>query len=116
MSKIKELAGLLEELVDTGKTMVNCAQSLIRIAESIKELFSSKTIEVVEEEMAPELPPVKAYTKEDVRSILAGLAQNGYREESKALVRKYSNGGSLTDVPPENYVDLVYEAEEIRRG
>ena len=116
MSKIKEFAGLLEELIDTGKTMISCAQNLIRIAESAKELFSSKTIEVVEEETAPELPPVQTYTKEEVRSILAGLAQNGFREESKALVRKYSNGGSLTDVPPESYVDLVYEAEEIRHG
>ena len=58
----------------------------------------------------------KTYTKEEVRSVLAGLAQNGYREESKALVRRYADGGSLTDVPPERYADLIREAEEIGRG
>ena len=112
MSKMSELAGLLDELIDTGKTMEDCAQQLIRIAQAVKELFSSEPMEK-EEEVAPELPPSKTYTKEEVRSILAGLAQNGFREESKALVRKYADGGSLTDVPPEKYADLVREAEEI---
>ena len=114
MGKISELAGLLEELVETGKALYDCAQSLIRIAQSVKDLFSSKTIEM--EEPVEELPEAKTFTKEEVRSVLAGLAQNGYREESKALVRKYADGGSLTDVPPECYADLILEAEAIGRG
>ena len=59
----------------------------------------------------PEPAPPKAYTKEEVRAILADLSQNGFRNEAKALVRKYSDGGSLTDIDPANYPDLVAEAE-----
>ena len=29
----------------------------------------------------------------------------------KAIVKKYGNGGSLTDVPEESYPDLVKEVE-----
>ena len=114
MGKVSELAGLLEELIVSGKALYDCAQNLIQIAQSIRNLFSSDTIEM--EEPMEELPQARTFTKEEVRSILAGLAQNGYREESKALVRKYADGGSLADVPPESYADLLREAEEIGRG
>ena len=114
MSKMSDLAGLLDELAETGKALQACAQDLVRIAQAAGALASSSSGEVKEED--PEPPQLKTYTKEEVRSVLAGLAQNGYREESKALVRRYADGGSLTDVPPERYADLIREAEEIGRG
>ncbi len=115
MSKVSDFALLVDELVNTGKTLIDCAQKLVQIGLQIKELFSSKPIEM-EEPAAPELPQPKTYTKEEVRSMLAGLAQNGFRDESKALVRKYADGGSLTDVPPERYSDLMAEAEALSHG
>ena len=64
-------------------------------------------------EPVAETPAPKAYTKEEVRAILADLSQNGFRNEAKALVRKYSDGGSLTDIDPAKYPDLVAEAEAL---
>ena len=61
----------------------------------------------------PEQPAPKTYTKEEVRAILADLSQNGFRSEAKTLVRKYSDGGSLTDIDPAKYPDLVAEAEAL---
>ena len=40
-----------------------------------------------------ETPAPKAYTKEEVRAILADLSQYGFRNEAKALVKKYADGG-----------------------
>jgi hypothetical protein len=58
--------------------------------------------------------PEKTYTKEEVRTVLSGKssAENGkYRADVKALVRKYADGGSLTDVKPEDYAALIRETE-----
>lgn len=62
----------------------------------------------------PETPPAKEYKKEEVRALLAAKAAeaNGrYKADVKAMVKKYGNGGSLTDVPAENYPALVEELE-----
>ena len=69
----------------------------------------------VREEPSPEmkLEPVKEYTKEEVRAILSTLSQSGFRAETKTLVKKYSDGDSLTDVPPEKYPELIAEAEAL---
>lgn len=39
--------------------------------------------------------------------MLADLSQSGHRDEAKALVKKYADGGSLTDIDPARYPDLV---------
>ena len=65
---------------------------------------------------APQPEPAKEYSKEDVRKILAAKANEAegiYKAQVKALVQKYGNGGSLTDVKPEDYAALAQEAEGI---
>lgn len=65
---------------------------------------------------APQPEPAKEYSKEDVRRILAAKANEAegiYKSQVKALVQKYGNGGSLTDVKPEDYAALAQEAEGI---
>ena len=52
-------------------------------------------------------------TKEETRAMLADLAQNGHREEAKALVAKYANGGSFSDIDPERYPELAEEVKKI---
>lgn len=64
-------------------------------------------------------PAPAAYTKEDVRKVLAEkAAEDGgkYRAEVKFLVKKYGKGGSLKDVNPEDYAALVAEAEALGNG
>ena len=43
--------------------------------------------------------------------MLADLSQSGHRDEAKALVKKYADGGSLTDIDPARYPDLVQEVQ-----
>ena len=54
------------------------------------------------------------YSKEDVRALLAKKANEAggqYKTQVKAIVKKYGNGGSLTDVPADSYPALVKEVE-----
>ena len=58
----------------------------------------------------------KTLSKEDVRAILAAKAtesDGAYRTQIKDLVKKYGNGGSLTDVDPKDYAALTAEAKAI---
>ena len=57
-----------------------------------------------------------AYTLEAVREILSrksNIDGGQHRAEVKALVKKYGNGGTLKDVPAEQYAALIAEAEVI---
>jgi hypothetical protein len=68
------------------------------------------------EAKAPE-PAVKTYSKEDVRALLAAKANESggqFKAQVKAIVKKYADGGSLTDVPAESYPALVKEVEGLK--
>ena len=115
MSKMSELFTTLDELVQVAKNLIECGEALIRIVKHVKEIFSEDEPTAVAapdpEPVAVEAPP-RQYTKEEVRAVLAGISQAGFRNEAKALVKKYGNGGSLTDIDPEDYPALIEEAEQ----
>ena len=118
MSKMSELATALDEMTEVGRTLITCGENLLKAAAHVRDCFTEDTPAAAEEpapvtEPVAETPSPKAYTKEEVRAILADLSQNGFRNEAKALVRKYSDGGSLTDIDPAKYPDLVAEAEAL---
>ena len=118
MSKMSELATTLDDLTEVGRRLVACGEDLIRAAARVKDCFSDGSAEaqpqepVKEPEPAAEAPAPKKYTKEEVRALLANLSQSGFRSEAKTLVRKYSDGGSLTDIDPARYPELVEEAQK----
>ena len=118
MSKMSELATALDDLTEVGQRLVACGQDLIRAAAHVKDCFTNDSAEAQPQESAeaqeaaPKQPAPKTYTKEEVRAMLASLSQSGFRAEAKALVKKYSNGGSLTDIDPADYPELVKEAEQ----
>ena len=61
-----------------------------------------------------EAPAEKQYSKEEVRGILAKKANEAdgrFKADVKAIVQKYGNGGSLTDVDAKDYAALVAEVE-----
>jgi len=58
------------------------------------------------ETMTPE------YTKEQIRAMLAALADSGHREEAKALVQKYADGGSFSGIDPARYPELAEEVKQ----
>jgi hypothetical protein len=99
-------------MTEVGRTLITCGESLLNAAAHVRTPAAAEEPAPVTEPVA-ETPAPKAYTKEEVRAILADLSQNGFRSEAKALVRKYSDGGSLTDIDPAKYPDLVAEAEAL---
>ena len=133
MSKMSELATALDELTEVGRRLVACGEDLIQAAARVKEFFSAdgeeepkpvkapgrqRTAKSPEPEQEPEKTPEpeapvpKTYTKEEVRAMLADLSQSGHRDEAKSLVKKYADGGSLTDIDPARYPDLVQEVQD----
>lgn len=130
MSRMSELAQTLDDLTEVGQRLMACGEDLIKAAARVKDCFSGEDESEQEkpktagrrraakesepaEETASEAPAPKVYTKEEVRALLAELSQSGYREEAKALVKKYAEDGSLTDIDPARYPDLVEEVHSI---
>ena len=133
MSKMSELALTLDDLMEVGQRLVACGEDLIKAAARVKDCFSAdgeeaskpakapgrrKAAKAPESDLEPAAEPVpeepapKTYTKEEVRAMLADLSQGGHRDEAKALVKKYADGGSLTDIDPARYPELVEEARK----
>ena len=123
MSKMSELSLTLDELAETGRKLIECGEQLTKTALSIQECFTGPEPEETGSapEKAPEhtaeiipskVPQAKTYTKEEVRELLARKSVEGFREQAKALVKKYG-GGSLTDIDPASYPDLVKETEAL---
>ncbi len=131
MSRMSELSTSLDELTEVGRRLVACGEDLIQAAARVKECFSDdtedepkpvkapgrrRTAKEPEQEPEkapePEAPAPKTYTKEEVRAMLADLSQSGHRDEAKALVKKYADGGSMTDIDPARYPDLVQEVRD----
>ena len=124
MSKMSELSVLLDEIINAGS-------SLLKVLYAVKELVASledkelKVIDVPEQKTieAPK-PAAKAkakkeeptYTLEAVREVLSrksNIDGGQHRAEVKTLFNKYGNGGTLKDVPAEQYTALIAEAEVI---
>ncbi len=111
MSRMNELNLTMDELTDVGRQLAACGEALVRAAARVKECFSDDGTGSPEPADGQAAEPVK-YTKEEIRAMLANLAQAGFREEAKALVRKYADGGSLTDIDPARYAELAEEAQK----
>ena len=129
MSKMSELSMMLDDLIACGTKLAETAMALKEFYSSDEQeqpvpdkktsgRKSSKKQETPAQtpDPAPQPEPAKEYSKEDVRKILAAKANEAkgiYKAQVKALVQKYGNGGSLTDVKPEDYAALAEEAEGI---
>lgn len=76
----------------------------------LKELLESAEDEKAEN---PRAEPSKKISLEDVRAVLAKLSKHAKTAEVKELIVKFG-GTKLSDVPKENYSQLLKEAEEIK--
>ncbi len=106
--------------------LICCGEALIGVAESLRELFSgeeeSAEAEPVKAEPAAEKKEKakkkpeqvqeekKAYTLEDVRTILAEKSRDGFTEEVKAIIAK-RGAKKLSDIDPAEYEAIVAEVE-----
>lgn len=126
MSKMSKLSALLDNLISCGETLAETGRALKDFYSNMDEPAPTAKPRTKEKktpatETEPETPKEETqhYSKEDVRGILAAKASEAggrFRTEVKALVRKYGNGGSLTDVPTAYYPDLVKEVEGLTDG
>lgn len=144
MEKMSELSAELSELKTYGEKIITVTDTLtelfadlrrggeiiVSIAESLTALFSSGTPEQAEALPAkpakkpakagpPAETPAKSYTKEDVRALLSRTANEDgckHKAEVRDIVKKYGNGGSLTDIDEKDYPALVAEVEALRNA
>ena len=122
MSKMSELALVIDEMITCGegivkatKELTDCGERLIQTAKKLKELFATEDLpkpKALKEKKEASVKEEKTYTKEEVRGILAGKSAKGYGKEVKALLSKYG-ADKLSTLSPEHYAAVVADAEEI---
>ena len=101
-------------MMDASKLL----RSLADVVESLAITYKDTSIiqadtKVIETQQVNALPEAKKLNLEDVRAVLAKLSQHGKTAEVKELIVKFG-GTKLSDVPKENYSQLLKEAEEIK--
>lgn len=127
MGKMNELSMMIDALITCGEILAETGRALKDFYSKADEPAPAekpkgKKTASAEKKEEPNFAAKMAkpqYSKEDVRSILtkkANEAEGRFKTEVKALVRKYADGGSLTDVPAESYPALVEEVERLTDG
>ncbi len=112
MSKISELSAAIDALID-------CGNGIVKAAEALKAFYSSDEkpkAEPAKKQMTPAPAKEPAFSKEDVRKLLVAKSNadgGAYKPAVKALVKKYSTTGQLSDIPAEKYADVAAELETI---
>ena len=98
MSKMAEIATIIDELRDT-------ASSINRIADELTDLFSYSN-------RAPEVAPApeKTLSLEEVRAILSEKSRDGFTAQIRDLLQKYG-ASKLSEIDPANFKALVADAE-----
>ena len=102
---------ILTALKDFAKALLSTIDVTLTSTGKIRGVISEdKKIEPKENQT------LEVYSKEDVRGLLAKktMQNNGaYKEDVKALVKKFSNGGSFKDIDEKDYAALLSELEEV---
>ena len=115
--KYKEIATLLKTIADSFLALSEIYSSAEDDFPPMKESPSVAAESSTEEEPTPETEPEsKSYTKEEVRGVLSAKAnaENGkFKAAVKDIVKKYGNGGSLTNVDAKDYAALVADVEAL---
>ncbi len=112
--KKKELAALLDDLIE-------CGNKLAETAKALKDYCSSTDEEVKQEPAQEDVPKEepRTYDKVAVRVALkekAYIEDRKYNSEVKALVTKYSTDGTFSGIPDDKLADLMKELEGIGNG
>ena len=109
MSKMSELSQILTELKDCGQTLIN-------VADSLTEIFSSTDVESDDVMEAPATPiedPEPEISFLDVRKKFADMSRAGHTEALKELLNKYGVD-KLSGIESSQYAALLADAETIQ--
>ena len=135
MSKMKNYAMTLDEIIEAGEELVasykktaSTAEIILGAVKDLKALFSETAIPEAPKTAAkplfdpapakkaePKEEPAKEYSFTEVRGIMAGLSGKGKKAEARDLLQKYG-ASRLSEVKPEDYAALVADAEVIANG
>ena len=114
MSKMSELSAMIDNLISCGETLAETGRALKEFYSGTDEAPAKPEKKAKKTDPAPKEVPATEYSKEEVRGILAKKANEAdgrFKADVKAIVQKYGNGGSLTDVDAKDYAALVAEVE-----
>lgn len=112
MSKTKLLLNVVEDV----RSLINCYQTLAEDLQELCEVFSgnensvSISDSVSNETSSEDETNESTITLEEVRTVLAKLAQDGKQAELKALIGKYG-AKRLSEVESKYYPAILKEAE-----
>lgn len=110
MSQIKILLDVVSDVRHLADSLETYAKALIisEKADEFEEICSAQENPFPEE-------PVKTYSLTDVRAVLAEVSQSGHTTEVKKLLQKYGCK-KLSEVNPEDYVQLMKDAEVLKNA
>lgn len=135
MSKVKNYAMTLDEIIEAGEELVasykktaSTAEIILNAVKDLKELFSSAAPAAIPQQApvakepkpgaAPEPAQTaqeKTYSFQEVRGVMAGLSGKGKKAEARDLLKKYG-ASRLSEIKPEDYAALVADVEVIANG
>lgn len=112
MSKTKLLLNVVEDV----RSLIKCYQTLADDLQELSEVFSENENSVstsdsgLNEASAEDMTNEPTITLEEVRTVLAKLAQDGKQAELKALIGKYG-AKRLSEVESKYFPSILKEAE-----
>ena len=112
MSKTKLLLNVVEDV----RSLINCYQTLADDLQELCQAFSENGTAVstsgsgLNETSSEDETNESTITLEEVRTVLAKLAQDGKQAELKALIGKYG-ANRLSEVDPKYYPAILKEVE-----
>lgn len=101
MSRMNELAAVLDE-------MVECGQKLISTAEAIRAVFT----DTAETTPSPEPPAEKTYTLADVMDACKEKAKAGHTTKVRSLLDKFG-AEKVSGLKAEDYPSFMKELEAV---
>ena len=98
-----------EKLVTVANLLKDLTMAVVAVAEEFGEV---KVVEKEPEEQPKAAEPVKKYSMEDVRKVLAEKSSAGFTAEVRALLEKHG-GTELSAIAEAEYPAIMEEAKEI---
>lgn len=102
--------GKMSDLDLQIKELRSCGETILEIANTLAEMFSSQAEDTPPKAVPKEKP--KVLTLEEVRHRMTVIAQAGHSAEVKALITKYG-ARKLSDIDPSRYEELLKEADAL---
>lgn len=127
MANMSELSLVLDDLATCTQALIDAADGLFKAVSALRGMYSGESTDATPETLKTAEPaqpvvetpaePVKVYEFNEVRRILAGVAAKGrdYSAKVKELLTRYG-AAKLSDIKPENYAEIVHDAEVINHA